>query len=52
MTSTYNNKNNNSMPLSSNQQDRFHDLDLISQQQKPTSSVLLEVLPERDASKC
>ena len=36
----------------SHQQDLFHNLDWISQQQKPSSSVLLEVLPERPASKC
>ena len=36
----------------SHQHDLFHNLDWISQQQKPSSSVLLEVLPERDASKC
>ena len=36
----------------SHQQDLFHNLDWISQQQKLSSSVLLEVLPERDASKC
>ena len=36
----------------SHQQDLFHNLDWISQQQKLSSSVLLEALPERDASKC
>ena len=36
----------------SHQQHLLHNLDWISQQQKLSSSVLLEVLPERDASKC